>query len=119
MEENTRQDREELFSKRVVAGNRTTYFFDVKESRNGDYYLTITESTRMRDQDGNFSYKKHRIFLHRESFGKFARSLKESMDFIKQTMDEVDFSEYENENYKPPSNFNGDSQNENDEQVNW
>ena len=45
-------DREEIYSKAVRAGKRT-YFFDVKSTRNNDYYLTITESKKRFDNDGN------------------------------------------------------------------
>ena len=56
------EDREEVYSKAVKAGKRT-YFFDVKATRNNDYYLTITESKKKFDKDGNSSYEKHKIFL--------------------------------------------------------
>lgn len=101
MRDNRRRNSEDLFSKRIAAGNRTTYFFDVKEGKNGDFYVTITESTRLREGEHGVSYKKNRIYLHRENFGRFARGLKESMDFVKNSMDEVDFSDYENENIPP------------------
>lgn len=38
-------DRDEIYSNAVKAGKRT-YFFDVKATRNNDYYLTITESKK-------------------------------------------------------------------------
>jgi hypothetical protein len=72
-------DREEVFSKKVRAGKRT-YFFDVKATRSDDYYLTITESKK-RLEDGAFI--KHKIFLYKEDFEKFAEGLKESVDYIK------------------------------------
>ena len=100
VEGKNRRNAEDLFSKRIVAGNRTTYFFDVKEGRNGDYYVTITESTRMREGDDGTVYKKHRIYLHRENFGRFARGLKESMDFVKNSLEDVDFSDYEREEFR-------------------
>ena len=64
------EDREEVYSKAVKAGKRT-YFFDVKATRNNDYYLTITESKKKFDKDGVSSYEKHKIFLYR----KISRSL--------------------------------------------
>ena len=54
-------DREEIYSKAVRAGKRT-YFFDVKATRNNDYYLTITESKKRFDNDGNQNFEKHKIF---------------------------------------------------------
>jgi hypothetical protein len=72
---------EELFSKPVKAGKRT-YFFDVKATREGDPYLTITESKRKIDRDGKFSYEKHKIFLYREDFEKFLAGMHEALDYI-------------------------------------
>ncbi len=72
-------DREEVFSKKVRAGKRT-YFFDVKATRSDDYYLTITESKK-RLEDGAFI--KHKIFLYKEDFEKFAEGLRETVDYIK------------------------------------
>ena len=63
-------DREEIYSKAVRAGKRT-YFFDVKATRNNDYYLTITESKKRFDNDGNQNFEKHKIFLYKEDFEKF------------------------------------------------
>ena len=69
------EDREEVYSKAVKAGKRT-YFFDVKATRNNDYYLTITESKKKKfDKDGVSSYEKHKIFLYKEDFEKFAEGL--------------------------------------------
>ena len=74
---------EDVFSKPVRAGKRT-YFFDVKATKNNDYYLTITESKRKVDKDGRFSYDKHKIFLYKEDFDKFTESLQVVIDFIKE-----------------------------------
>lgn len=74
--------REDIFSKPVRAGKRT-YFFDVKATRGNDYYLTITESKRRIDHNGKFHYDKHKLFLYKEDFEKFATGLTEAIDFIK------------------------------------
>lgn len=73
---------EEVFSKPVRAGRRT-YFFDVKATRNDDYYLTITESRKKQSKDGSFFYDKHKIYLYKEDFGKFAEGLEEVVNYIK------------------------------------
>jgi hypothetical protein len=73
---------EEVYSKSVRAGRRT-YFFDVKATRNDDYYLTITESRKKQGKDGNFSFEKHKIYLYKEDFEKFAGGLREVVDFIR------------------------------------
>ena len=74
--------REEIHSKAVRAGKRT-YFFDVKATRRNDYYLTITESKKRFNRDGKFFYEKHKLFLYKEDFDKFADSLKEIIEFIR------------------------------------
>jgi len=75
--------REEIHSKAVRAGKRT-YFFDVKATRRNDYYLTITESKKRFNRDGKFFYEKHKLFLYKEDFDKFADSLKEIIEFIRE-----------------------------------
>ncbi|MGP1621930.1 MAG: DUF3276 family protein [Candidatus Cryptobacteroides sp.] len=73
---------EDVFSKPVRAGKRT-YFFDVKSTKgNNDYYLTITESKRRQDREGNFIYDKHKIFLYKEDFEKFQEGLTDVLNFI-------------------------------------
>ena len=74
--------REDIFSKPVRAGKRT-YFFDVKATRGDDYYLTITESKRRIDDSGKFHYDKHKLFLYKEDFEKFAEGLTDAIAFIK------------------------------------
>ncbi|PRY90014.1 DUF3276 family protein [Marinilabilia salmonicolor] len=76
-----RNDRDDIFSKAVRAGKRT-YFFDVKATRKNDYYLTITESKKRFEDDGRFRFEKHKLFLYKEDFAKFADGLKEVIDFI-------------------------------------
>ncbi|MFV0530873.1 MAG: PUR family DNA/RNA-binding protein [Flavobacteriales bacterium] len=71
----------DIFSKVLRAGRRT-YFFDVRETRAGDYYLTITESKKNIKEDGSFDYKKHKIYLYKEDFSKFHELFKEASSFI-------------------------------------
>jgi hypothetical protein len=80
------REREEVFSKKVRAGKRT-YFFDVKATRSNDYYVTITESKK-RLEDGVFI--KHKIFLYKEDFEKFAEGLKDTIDYIKENQEVVE-----------------------------
>jgi hypothetical protein len=83
MEEQRKNRREEVFSKVVRAGKRT-YFLDVKETRNGEQYLTITESKRRFDNEsGKFFYEKHKLFLYQEDFEKFSNGLLGVIEFIK------------------------------------
>ncbi|MDD4192151.1 MAG: DUF3276 family protein [Mangrovibacterium sp.] len=75
--------RQEIFSKAVRAGKRT-YFFDVKATRNDEYYLTITESKKRYEQDGKFHFEKHKIFLYKEDFEKFIDGINEVVDYIEE-----------------------------------
>ncbi len=74
--------REEIFSRAVRAGKRT-YFFDVKATKSEEQYLTITESKRRFNNDqGKFQYEKHKLFLYKEDFQKFADGLNAAIEFI-------------------------------------
>ena len=81
MENNDFRDREEIFSKVLRAGRRT-YFFDVRSTKAGDYYLTLTESKKFTNDDGSFHYKKHKIYLYKEDFSEFSSILNEMTDYI-------------------------------------
>lgn len=84
----------EIYSQRIRAGKRT-YFFDIKSTRSNDYYITITESKKRATPDG-FVFDKHKIFLYKEDFFKFAEALNQAIDHIKNDlMPEVDFSQFE------------------------
>jgi len=74
-------EQEEIFSKVLRAGRRT-YFFDVRSTKAGDYYLTITESKKFTHDDGSFHYKKHKIYLYKEDFQAFRENVEEMMDYI-------------------------------------
>ena len=74
---------DDVYSKPVRAGKRT-YFFDVKATKGNDYYLTITESKRRVERDGRYVYDKHKIFLYKEDFDKFADGLQEVVNYIKE-----------------------------------
>ena len=76
------RDKDEIFSKSVRAGKRT-YFFDVKNTKTNDYYLTITESKKQFTDDGKFTFIKHKIFVYKEDFDKFLEGLNEGMNFIR------------------------------------
>jgi len=83
---------ESVFSRKVRAGKRRTYFFDVRQTRGEDYYLTITESTRRFNSDG---YERHKIFLYKEDFNRFLTGMTETLDHIKtELMPDYDYDEY-------------------------
>ena len=81
MHNNEMMEKEEIYSKVLRAGRRT-YFFDVRATKAGDYYLTITESKKFTNDDGSFHYKKHKIYLYKEDFNEFNDILKEMTDYV-------------------------------------
>jgi hypothetical protein len=90
--ENSEKKMESVYSKRIRAGKRRTYFFDVRETRGNDYYLTITESRKRFDSDG---YDRHKIFLYKEDFNKFIKGLGEAVDYVKtELMPDFDFDAF-------------------------
>ena len=76
---------DDVYSKPVRAGKRT-YFFDVKATKGNDYYLTITESKRRIERDGRYVYDKHKIFIYKEDFDKFADGLQEVVNYIRERL---------------------------------
>lgn len=83
---------ESIYSKRIRAGKRRTYFFDVRATRGNDYYLTITESRKRFDDNG---YDRHKIFLYKEDFNKFIKALGEAVDYVKtDLMPDFDFDAF-------------------------
>lgn len=89
---NNERKQESVYSKRIKAGKRRTYFFDVRETRGSDYYLTITESRKRFDSDG---YDRHKIFVYKEDFNKFVKGLGEAVDYVKtELMPDFDFDAF-------------------------
>ena len=90
--DNNEKKMESIYSKRIRAGKRRTYFFDVRATRGNDYYLTITESRKRFNDNG---YDRHKIFLYKEDFNKFIKALTEAVDHVKtQLMPDFDFDAY-------------------------
>lgn len=90
--ENNEKRMESVYSKRIRAGKRRTYFFDVRATRSNDYYLTITESRKKFNEDG---YDRHKLFLYKEDFNKFLKALTEAVDYVKtELMPDFDFDAY-------------------------
>ncbi len=99
--ENNEKKADSVYSQRVRAGKRRTYFFDVRETRGNDYYLTITESRKKFNEDG---YDRHKIFLYKEDFNKFLKGITEAIDYVKtELMPDFDFDvfSHENDDYQP------------------
>ncbi len=96
--ENNDKKMESVFSSKIRAGKRRTYFFDVRATKGNDYFLTITESRKRFDDNG---YDRHKIFLYKEDFNKFLKALTESLDYVKtELMPDFDFDAFNHE-YDP------------------
>jgi len=102
--ENNDKRMESVYSKRIRAGKRRTYFFDVRATRSNDYYLTITESRKKFNEDG---YDRHKIFLYKEDFNKFLKALTEAVDYVKtELMPDFDFDAYNHDNVQETEGTN-------------
>jgi hypothetical protein len=102
--ENNDKKMESIYSKRIRAGKRRTYFFDVRATRGNDYYLTITESRKRFDDNG---YDRHKVFLYKEDFNKFIKALTEAVDYVKtELMPDFDFDAF-NHDEVPGDQENG------------
>jgi len=105
VENDKKFDNNAVYSKRVRAGKRRTYFFDVRTTKANDYYLTITESKKRFDDDNN--YERHKVFIYKEDFVKFVNAMQETVDHIKnELLPDYDFDahnhdDYEEGEYKP------------------
>lgn len=112
MEDKDNKMREEIFSKSVRAGRRT-YFFDVRSTKAGDYYLTVTESKKFTEEDGTFHFKKHKIYLYKEDFNEFKGILDEMTDYIISEKGEEVISEKHQKDFKKDDENVEDENNEN------
>ncbi len=84
---------ESVYSSKVKAGKRRTYFFDVRKTKGEDFYITLTESTKKFNSNG---YERHKIFLYKEDFNRFLSSLNEVVDHVKtELMPDFDYEQYE------------------------
>lgn len=91
-----RRNSESFFTKKIKAGKRRTYFFDVRETKSNDYFITITESKKRFNDDG---YDRHKMFLYKEDFNKFLAALTETIQHVKtELMPDFDFDAF-NHNY--------------------
>ena len=99
MSTNDMMEKEEIFSKVLRAGRRT-YFFDVRATKAGDYYLTITESKKFTNDDGSYHYKKHKIYLYKEDFVEFENILNEMTQYVIEEKGDEVISERHQKDFK-------------------
>ncbi len=100
MKQQFSSNQEDIYS-RVMRAGRRTYFFDVRETKAGDYYLTITESKKFTNDDGSFHYKKHKIYLYKEDFMEFKSHLGDIIDYVIDAKGDEVISERHQKDYKP------------------
>ncbi len=77
------------YSRKVRAGKRT-YFFDVRATRNGDFFMTITESKRKHNDSG---FENHKVFIYKEDFHKFIHAMKEGLEHIHSDLSELNIQD--------------------------
>tara|TARA_B000000475_G_scaffold202890_1_gene165256 strand:+ start:384 stop:770 length:387 start_codon:yes stop_codon:yes gene_type:complete len=106
-------EREEIFSKVLRAGRRT-YFFDVRSTKAGDYYLTLTESKKFTNEDGSFHYKKHKIYLYKEDFSEFSSILNEMTSYVISEKGEEVISERHQKDFKKEENTDATQETDDD-----
>lgn len=80
-----------LFSKTVKAGKRV-YYIDVKRDTKGEYYLSMTESKRVKDAPDTQRpvFEKHKLFLYREDMERFKRAFDEAVSYIQGKQQELE-----------------------------
>ena len=113
MEESKQHVNEDIFSKVVRAGRRT-YFFDVRSTKAGDYYLTISESKKFTNDDGTFYFKKHKIYLYKEDFENFSNILGEMTKYIIDEKGEEVISEIHDKDFKSKTDQKENEENQSD-----
>lgn len=93
MENEYGQGPESVYSNKVRAGKRRTYFFDVRQTKGEDFYITLTESTKKFNGSG---YTRHKIFLYKEDFNRFMTGLQGAVDHVKtELMPEYDYEQFD------------------------
>ena len=100
----------EIFSKALRAGRRT-YFFDIRGTKAGDYYLTITESKKFTHDDGSSHYQKHKIYLYKEDFNAFMQLLDEMTSYVFEENGEEVITEKHQKDFKKTFSSNKDKEN--------
>lgn len=111
MENEKNFDKNGVYSKKVRAGKRRTYFFDVRTTKGNDYYLTITESKKRFNEE---TYDRHKIFIYKEDFMKFIQALEETVDHIKtELLPDYDFDapQHEYNDYSEEHHHSADEEN--------
>lgn len=93
MDKDQSRGQDSVYSNKVRAGKRRTYFFDVRQTKGEDYYITLTESTKRFNGEG---YSRHKIFLYKEDFNRFMNGLQDAVDHVKhELMPDYDYEQFD------------------------
>jgi hypothetical protein len=108
---------ENVYSKKVKAGSRRTYFFDVRKTKGEDFYITLTESTKKPNSD---HYERHKIFLYKEDFNRFLHSLEEVIAHVKENlMPNYDYEEFDRKKAEWEANHPDSGDHRDPEDMTW
>ncbi len=106
-----------VHSSKVKAGKRRTYFFDVRKTKNNDYYISLTESTKKMHSDG---FERHKIFVYKEDFNRFLSQLQETIDMVKnELMPDYDYEQVERRQSEWEAQQNEEQSRNRDEDISW
>lgn len=115
MDRDDRGKFDSVYTAKLKAGKRRTYFFDVKRTKSDDFYITLTESTKKFNSDG---YDRHKIFLYKEDFNRFLLQLQETIDHVKNDlMPNYDYDQFEKRQAEWESSH--DEQDRKDDDMGW
>ena len=119
MENENSRKQDSVYSNKVRAGRRRTYFFDVRKTKGDDYYITLTESTKKFNGDG---FERHKIFLYKEDFNRFLEGLTDAVNHVKEDlMPDYDYDEFtrKHEEWEAQDRENQSSEVSSEEDMSW
>lgn len=119
VERDERGKYDSVYTAKVKAGKRRTYFFDVRRTKGDDYYISLTESTKRFNSD---SYDRHKIFLYKEDFNRFLAQLQETIDHVKNDlMPNYDYDQFEKRQaeWEASQDEKGEKRDTNHDDMGW
>jgi hypothetical protein len=106
-----------VYTAKVKAGKRRTYFFDVKKTKGDDFYISLTESTKKFNSDG---YERHKILLYKEDFNRFLAQLQETIDHVKKDLlPDFDYEQFEKRQAEWEASQSEENKKEDTDEVAW
>jgi hypothetical protein len=117
LDHDDRSKYESVYTAKVKAGKRRTYFFDVKRTKGEDFYITLTESTKKISGDG---YERHKIFLYKEDFNRFVAQLQETVDHVKNDlMPNFDYDQFDKRQAEWEASQENSEGRKSDDNMDW